>query len=397
MNALRLAPLALLLALPACGSGNGHTDADGDVPADVVEEDAGDVDSAGDARDQSESIDVVEEDAGDVEELVEADAETPDDGGPIVCPDPPGVYGAVGTWSDVSHDLVYAAGRVFVADNAADRVVVFDVVTNEQVGEVSAGPWPYHLAAGDDLVYTLNMYAGTAPDEIVTVIDPWSMSRIAGVPIPVVGGEEANYPGDIGFYDGVAYVSNFTFSTPSVFPIDPATWRCRTGWPAGSGPGGIAGSDGSLFVVNGRAIFDDTDDAVLVYTPGGSLLTTLETGGAIKDIITGGDGRVFVSRSSTTAGESRLLAIDPTTYAITEIVVGDQPNGLAVWENLIFTANKGGPSVSVVDTAAGDTVREIDLRTVDPPLVNLRGIVAAPCGKLYLEADGLIAVYPGAY
>ena len=402
MNLRTVGTILSLAVLAACGPGSG-SDADGDASGEAVDE-AGETpeveEDVPDVVDALETADEPDGEAADVEESTdEAGAEDAPDVTDVVveCPVDPGTYRVVGTWTDVSHDLAYVAGRVFAADSASNRVVAFDVETDAPVGEVAAGPGPYHLAVGAGLVFALDTFAETAPDDLVTVIDPLGLTRVAGVPIPTVGGEEANFPGDIGFYEDVVYVSNFTFSTPSVFPIDLSTFVCRPGWPAGSGPGGIAGSNGSLFVINGRSILDDSDDAVLVYTPGGVLLQTIETGGALRDIMTGGDGRVFVTRSRTEPGASRLLAIEPASYAVEELLVGELPNGLAVWEDLVFTANKGGPSVTVVDTAADDATREIDLRTVDPPLVNLRGIAAAPCGKLYLEADGMIAVYPEAY
>jgi len=302
-----------------------------------------------------------------------------------------GSWKVVGTWQDVTHDLIYAQGKVFAVDNVGKRVAVIDTETDTVTNQVTPGKRPWHLATDGKRVAVLNSWAESPPDELVTVFDAKSLRKVGSVPVPFVDGEYANYPSDLGFFNDTLYVTNFTFKNPKLHQVSTSNWRVRNNWVGGSGPDAVAGAGSYLFVANFRNM-GAPDDAIRVTNPQtGDLIWTLETNSNIKDMVTGPDDRVYVAVDGNGPGQGKLLMVDPTLLEAKELPVGDFPYQVAVQGDNVYVVAKDSRSITVFNTVTAEECT-IDLNQLSPIPNNPMGLAVAPCGKIYVEADNMVAV-----
>lgn len=263
--------------------------------------------------------------------------------------------------------------RILVRTGSQLRVV--DTTTGDWLDTIELGATPWSMTMSRDGRYAYVGFSSFSTDPVpITRIDieTGSVTSIGGVRQPT-----AMAISDDG---GTLYVTNNQDGTVSV--IDTATGE-YTFINTGLQSGAIAVSEDGTTLYVGSIIND-----VRVVTLATGTFTVLQTGtfdGAISDqSITVVGNRAYV----TDGVHDKLVVIDTDTDTIIATYdVGDRPTAVAVLsgEPTIFVANRGGKSVTVIDTELGGVIGEIELadNPVDIDLVD---------GFLYVSTTGGVVV-----
>ncbi len=273
------------------------------------------------------------------------------------------------------------AGKLFLPDNHNNELMVVDTASNQIADRLPTGEYPYFVVSAEGTTAVSNVYGNT-----VTVVD----SASATVLREQRAGE---YPWGVAILDGVLFVNSFTAADPYVQRIDIASGDMLERFDGESGPDRMAGVAGHLYLINGRAIGDGSDDAVSIHTAEGALVDRLETGGGLYDIVAHGNGKIY----ATAEDLDELIEIDPATQAETaRFPTGSAPNGVASHGDHLFVVNRDGPSVSVIQPDAGWSL-ELELSGFDTTIASPRGVAACDGGTLYVEADDKVVGFVGAF
>ena len=255
------------------------------------------------------------------------DAETPDAAAGDAQTGP---FRVLAQYTDVGHGLGYAAGFVYAVNYTDDTVHVFDTTRYLQVKTLPVGTGPTRVVTDGTLVFVVNTMRDLG-SAYITVIDPASNEVVkAADRRGEAGGQRSGqlpldrFPWDACALDGRLYVTYPTNAEPDVLRVDIGdAWTEYPLWAAGSGPSFSPAGD-SLYVVNGRGIADPNDDAVLLFQPDGTLVTTYETGGGLKAATTAG-GKVWIWLQHRPRAQRGARVRAGTTDPPTAVPVGAGP------------------------------------------------------------------------
>jgi len=308
---------------------------------------------------------------------VDDDCDGEVDEAPVVLTEPV----VVAEYSHTARMLSCEAGHLFLPDNNNDQLMVVDTATNQVISQLPTGSFPYYIVSAEGYTVASNVYGTT-----VTVVD----SASATVQSELRVGE---YPWGVAILDGALYVNSFTASDPYVQRVDLATGSLLERFDGESGPDRMAGVAGHIYLINGRAMGNAADDAVSIHTAEGTLVDRLELGGGLYDIVAHSNGKVYV----TAEAEDQVIEIDPATQAETaRFPTGPAPNGIGSQGTFLFTINRDGPSITVIQPEAGWSL-DLDISGFSTVISSPRGIAACDGGNLYIEADDKVVGFVGAF
>ena len=138
----------------------------------------------------------------------------------------------------------------------------------------------------------------------------------------------------------------------------------------GSEPSGVdAGADGRMYVINSGA------NSLSVIDPDDGSTTTTFVGVNPSGIAIDGNGRIWVTNSD----DGTVSVLDSDAKAIATVTVGVAPVGIAVSGHLVYVANFGDDTVSVIDPTESYAVHTIT------------GVGASPA-QIAIDAQGLVYV-----
>jgi YVTN family beta-propeller protein len=359
-------PLALLTLLALLGSG---------CPSDSTDK-PDDTGPEGDS-DTLEDSDACEPTPEHPSNGVDDDCDGEVDEAPVALSEPV----LVAEYSHNARMISCEAGHLFLPDNGNDQLLVVDTTTHQVISQLPAGSYPYYVVSAEGWTVASNAYGTT-----VTIVD----SASATVQRELRVGE---YPWGVAILDGVLYVNSFTAADPYVQRVDLASGSLLERFDGESGPDRMAGVSGHIYLINGRGMGNDADDAVSIHQADGTLVDRLETGGGLYDIVAHGNGKVYV----TAQADDEVIEIDPTTQAETaRFPTGPAPNGIASHGELLFVVNRDGPSLTVIHPDQGWTF-DADLSGYATTIASPRGVAACDGGALYIEADDKVVGFPGAF
>jgi len=354
------------------GSDDDTTGGDDDTTADDDDTTPGDDDDATSDDDDSGAGD--DDTAGDDDDTADVPCEPHHDfAEPVLGPQQ-----VVLSYGHVARSLTYRCGHLFVPSNTENRVYVFDTETQAQVNTVPTDEWPYFVVRDDTRVYASNVYGYE-----VTVIDAVTGTHEADVHV-------GEFPWGVASYQGMLYTSFFTANDPYVKRVEVGTWAPAGTFDGESGPDQMVGAGDHIYLINGRNMFDGSDDAVSVHQIDGTLVTRLEgIGDDLYSIAAHTNGKVYVTASE----DDAVVEIDPAVQEVTATFpTGPSPNGIASMGPYLFVADRDGPSVTVIDPGAGQTWT-LDLSAAPTPVNSPRGITASANGHLYVESDDMVSVF----
>ena len=219
---------------------------------------------------------------------------------------------------------VAAQNRVLVGDRANSRVVAFNAQNLGVEGAVATGVGVFHMWADPQ---GKQLWVVNDIDDVVTVVDPKTLTVIASVPIP--GGK----PHDVvvGPAGKRAFVSVIADDgTDEVRMFDTATFGLLALTDVGDDPHvSLARQDNNLYVP-----CQNTDDVFVLDRTTLAVVTTIAVPGA-HGAGMARNGKVFYTTNLPGGGTDGLLAIDTATNAVIDAV--DTP--FAVPHNIALTPN----------------------------------------------------------
>ncbi|MFH1811770.1 MAG: hypothetical protein ABIJ09_23730 [Pseudomonadota bacterium] len=302
------------------------------------------------------------------------------------------------SYTDTQHAVLSIGDAIYAVDSANDQVRVFDAVSGAPRSSIAVGRVPGKLATDGTLLFVVNRMARELGEPYVSIVDLATEQVIdtLDVSVKTEGSDPDNYPmtnfpWDACVADGVLYVDFPTNAIPDLRPVTIASRTEAVSWAAGSGPGDLRAAGGKVFVVQGRAISNPDDDALAVYDLAGQLLTTLETGGRLHDLVEAG-GKVWVAHAPASGSGDELVVVDVDTLARRSVAVGAGPYGLATHQGRVYVMCQYAGRVDVVDATSEQVVEQIALDGLSPPVVDARGIAVTSSGDLVLEAEGMIGL-----
>jgi YVTN family beta-propeller protein len=274
----------------------------------------------------------------------------------LINPETNAIVAEVPVGATPSH-LAVGDGAVWVTNADGDTVSRIDPLKRTVVQTISVGSSPSGIAIGNGAVWVANSLDGT-----VSRIDPGTNKVVQ--PIDV-----GNGPGGIAYAAGSVWVANTGDDTITMIDgdsgrptktlpiaaselavgagalwasernasrvarIDPTTGKVVQTIAVGNGPTGLAFGNGAAWVANS---LDGTVTRIDPET--NSVAATIPTGNGPTAIAVGVRG-VWVSNQF----DGTLVRIDPRTNQVRRIVVGNRPQGVAVFgSDLLVSVRQSG-------------------------------------------------------
>ncbi|CAN5280340.1 hypothetical protein BH09ACT13_BH09ACT13_00490 [soil metagenome] len=277
-----------------------------------------------------------------------------------------------------------------------NHVGIIDSASNQIVAEIPVGIDPGPIAAGAGAVWVGN------GDRTLTKVDPATRMATATIALEnrtptgiAVGldavwvahgllGELSRIEPQFGQVTGTTTVAGTAFGSPvgSVALDDRSVWavfgdstlarlapsgRILGQTLAGSAPGGIVVSDGSVWVTNsGDSTAQRFNPSTFVQGP----IRTFNVGSGPSGI-TYADDAIWVAIS----GDDGVTRITPDSGATLSIPVGDEPSALEGSAGAVWVANAAAGTISRIDTATNEVVATIEIGNVPSGIAVVDGFV----------------------
>ena len=255
-----------------------------------------------------------------------------------------GEYRVVHSFSHTAHQLSAEGGHLFLLDNGADQVLVFNTESLEQVGSVPTGDYPYMIESGDGFTVATAVYDWTA-----TVIDSASGARVDAVRV-------GEYPWGLGVHQGQFYTTFITAADPYVQPVSLGTLQLGQRFDGESGPDNLAGAGDLLVLVNQRSMFDADDDALSIYSLDGTLVDSRYDWKEIRRTL-GVDGPSIID-----ALNSLPPALRKARWRELEAIEGEASRRAALHEGareLVDVFREAGLATALVTNNSGENTRHL--------------------------------------
>jgi len=292
--------------------------------------------------------------------------------------------------------------RAYVTNSVNDVVSLVDLTTSSILGNILVGDNPVDIVANpvDDQVYCVNKYSNTVTIIDSTISDPnqaiIGIFETASLPVRAIVSPDGEYlfVSCIGAgADSVTVIDLRPFWSPRrskkmviTFP-DGTTMGINveideSPITVGGDPQGMAISNGKLYVANewdnNLSVIDIDPES---QTQWQTLGYTIPVGNTPKDLAANPDGgKIYVANW----GEETISVINSATdQEVKKITVGDNPERMATWENILYISQSGDSSVAMINMSTDEVLQSFGVGQL--PM----GIAATPDGEtLYIVNSG---------
>lgn len=274
-------------------------------------------------------------------------------------------------------------GRTVLVTNLADdSVSIIDIYKKEVIGTVEVGDAPFGLTVSPDSRFA---YVANAGSNNVSVIRIDKQEVVSTIPV-------GDCPHGVALVKSKLYVTNYCSASVSV--IDTSSRTVIGTIPVGAGPHGISArpSGDFIYVAN---VFDNTISVISASSQ--SVVKTVKTGKwPFSSVVKPSGDLLYVSIH----GEKSIEVINTSTYAIEKnIFVGGAPHGIDIDSSgsRIYVANEGSGTIAVIDA---DTLSPLSTITgVTTPIafgdfIADSSVMALPAGNEGFHYSSVVSPSP---
>ena len=257
-------------------------------------------------------------------------------------------------------------GYAYIANSSLDNVSVINTATGNFVTDIPVGnkPWAVAVSPDGSRVYVVNKNDKRFADfGTVSIIDATQNKVIDSVSVG------KNAISIIVSPDGKkAYVANETSNTVSVIDLVNSTVN---NIPINSALAVTISNDGKKLYVTADGLLSGI--LYVINTDNNSILKKIDIGLEATGLVASPDGNTIYLTNDYL---NTVSAINATSYAVTDIPVGQAPYNITVSPDgsRVYVSNLTSQSVSIINTATNSVVQTLDMPSVP------QGLSVSPSG-----------------
>ncbi|MDB5157222.1 MAG: beta-propeller fold lactonase family protein [Mucilaginibacter sp.] len=257
-------------------------------------------------------------------------------------------------------------GYAYIANSSLDNVSVVNTTTGDVVTDITVGnkPWAVAVSPDGSRVYVLNKndarFAGIGTVSVIDaaqneVINTFSVGKNA---ISIVVSPDGKK----------VYVANETSNTVSVIDLVNSVVNDIS---INSALAVAISNDGKKLYVTADGLLSGT--LYVINTDNNSILKKIDIGLEATGLVASPDGSTIYLTNDYL---NTVSAINTTSYAVTDIPVGQAPYNITVSPDgsRVYVSNLTSQSVSIINTATNSVIQSLDMPSVP------QGLSVSPSG-----------------